>query len=224
MASKSWLMPRSPPGFDDCASGFDSPTFALIVGPEEKTFTAHGSFLSQSPVFEKICKSHFRESQTYQIDLPEDEPDTIRAILQYLYAGNFHHYGTLEFAGSTWAASMQLADMYVTAEKYQLSSLKDLVLTKLGHFIDVEERPIDFFSTAKAIYAGTPDTDRGWRTFFQNFVINLEKPSHMCTTVRGVFDRCIAEGGTMAIDIVLAICNDYEAQLRYDDEDDRPVI
>ncbi len=72
---------------DNTGSGFDSQIFTLIVGREEKVYTAHATYLCQSPVFENICYGHFQESQTFEIRLPEDEPQAIRALIQYFYTG-----------------------------------------------------------------------------------------------------------------------------------------
>ncbi|KAL8855318.1 MAG: hypothetical protein Q9178_008032 [Gyalolechia marmorata] len=175
--------------------GFDSQIFSIITGPEGKVYTAHATYLSQSPVFEKICHGQFHESLTFQIKLPEDDPEVIRALIQYLYTGNFHDFGTIKSGRGSKGAGSQLARLYVTAEKYQLQVLKELVLSKFGSVSDPEERPIDFLCMAETMYENTPDTDTTWRTFFRSFAARLPKPNRMSKSVREVFDNFVSSGG-----------------------------
>ncbi|KAL8923442.1 MAG: hypothetical protein Q9172_003139 [Xanthocarpia lactea] len=190
--------------------GFDSQIFTIITGPEGKVYTAHAAYLSQSPVFEKICHGRFQESLTFEIKLPEDDPEVIRALIQYLYTGNFHDFGTIKSGRGSKGAGSQLARLYVTAEKYQLQVLKELVLSKFGSVLDPEERPIDFLCMAESMYEITPDTDTLWRNFFKSFAARLEKPIWMSKPSRNVFDYYVYGGGAQAVDMVEAICTDYE--------------
>ncbi|KAL8727674.1 MAG: hypothetical protein Q9166_005910 [cf. Caloplaca sp. 2 TL-2023] len=197
-------------------NGFDSQIFIfiVIVGSEEKAFTAHESFLSQSPVFEKMCHGQFQESHAFEIKLPEDDPKVMRAIIQYLYTGNFLDFGSMESGHGPKGAGSQLAALYVTAEKYQLQNLKNLVLAKLGSMIDLEVHPLDFLCIAELIYASIPDTDNLWRGFFKQYAGLMPKPRFMSKSVRCAFDVYIHEGGTQAVDMMDAICSDYDNQIQ----------
>ncbi|KAL8646350.1 MAG: hypothetical protein Q9226_006898, partial [Calogaya cf. arnoldii] len=99
--------------------------FTLIVGPAGNSFTAHAAYLSQSPVFEKMCNGEFKKGQTSEIELPEDDPEVISALIQYLYSGNFVGFGSLGTGQGPKDVGSQLAALYVTADKYQLQKLKD---------------------------------------------------------------------------------------------------
>ena len=41
-----------------------------------------------------MCNGPFEESQTFKIRLPEDRPNVIEALTEYLYSGDFRDYGT----------------------------------------------------------------------------------------------------------------------------------
>ncbi|KAL8980184.1 MAG: hypothetical protein Q9205_004658 [Flavoplaca limonia] len=194
--------------------GFDSQIFTLIVGREEKVYTAHATYLCQSPVFEKICYGHFQESQTFEIRLPEDEPQAIRALIQYLYTGRFLDYGTIESGRGPAGAATQLADLLIMADKYQLHDLQILVAKNLDAIIDVEERPIDFLWIMQATYASVTELDKSRRKHFKNFASQLPKPNLMGKSLREVFDECISGGGVLASDLVSALWLDYHIQLR----------
>ncbi|KAL8953811.1 MAG: hypothetical protein Q9222_000320 [Ikaeria aurantiellina] len=194
--------------------GFESRIFTLIVGSEEKAFTAHASYLSQWPVFDRICNGNFQESNTGRINLPDEDPHVVRALLQYLYTGNFLGYGTSESAGSHDTAASQLIDLYVTAEKYQLEYLKRLFLDKFKRCIDPYKRPVDFLHIAKVIYDKVPETDGPWRNFFLGQFQLLPKPCSMSTSLKEEFDDCLSGGGNLAVDLMAAVCLHYENQLK----------
>ncbi|KAL8758041.1 MAG: hypothetical protein Q9199_001771 [Rusavskia elegans] len=194
--------------------GFDSQIFTIITGPEEKGYTAHATYLCQSPVLERMCYGQFQESQTFEIRLPEDEPQAIRALIQYLYTGRFLDYGTMESGNGSAGAATQLAELYATADKYQLQDLKALVAKNLDTVIDVEERPIDFLLIMRATYTSIPDWDKARRKHFKNLATQLPKPNFMAKPMREVFDECISGGGILATDLVSALCLDYHQQLR----------
>lgn len=195
------------------SSGFDSQMFTLTVGPEAKSFTAHAAFLSQSPVFEKMCSGQFQESHTCEIKLPEDNPEVIRAFIQYLYTGNVLDFGSLASGHGPKGAGLQLAGLYMTAEKYQMPNLKDLVLWKLGSLLDPTKHPEEFLFIARLMYENIPDSDSGWRSLFKDCAMCLLKPSLMSKCVRTVFDHYLHQGGAQAVDMMEAKCTHYEALL-----------
>lgn len=193
--------------------------FTLTVGPEAKSFTAHAAFLSQSPVFEKMCSGQFQESHTCEIKLPEDNPELIRAFIQYLYTGNFLDFGSLESGHCPKDAASQLAGLYMTAEKYQIQKLKRLILCKLNSVLDPKECPLDFLCIAELMYENIPDSDRAWRTFFKKWAAHLRKPTLMSESVRTVFDNYLHQGGAQAVDMMEAVCTHYEEMLKFVEAD-----
>ncbi|KAL8923441.1 MAG: hypothetical protein Q9172_003138 [Xanthocarpia lactea] len=191
--------------------GFQSQIFTILVGLEEQSFTAHASFLSQSPVFDRMCHGQFEESRTFTIRLPDDKPNLIKAMIQYLYTGDFQDSGSVE---SRCKTSHNLAEMYGVAEKYQLKDLKTLIIKKLGGVVDVVQRPNEFMSTAKKIYDCIPNSDKDFRDFFRNSAIKSLRPTSMSRAIRQEFDEHVADGGIMAVDIVNAICSQYNAEIK----------
>lgn len=155
-------------------SGFDSQIFTLIVGPEdeEKTFTAHASYLSQSPVFDRMCNGHFEEAHTFKIRLPEDTPKVIEALIEYLYSGNCRNYGTMLSGEDAKTATHQLAELYCVAEKNGLGDLKILVMNRLAAVTDVKNKAAEFLSVASIIYARTSESDEVYRTFSKIWLLS----------------------------------------------------
>lgn len=182
----------------------------MIVGSEEKRFKAHLAYLSQSPVFEAMCRHSFKEGQTLQIELPADQPKIIAVILKYLYAGDFCGYDSVASGSDQESIPDQLAEIYVTAEIYHLRDLKDLVIKKLKIVMDVKERLPAFLSTAKKIYAGIPDSDNAFRTFFREIAADMHKLDEMSEADRAAFDRATSDGGLLTADLIAALRSQHE--------------
>lgn len=69
---------------------FTSDIFTIIVGPERRTFTAHGVILSKSPKFAAQCNgSAYVEGSTKTIELPDHDPIIFALLLEYLYSGDY---------------------------------------------------------------------------------------------------------------------------------------
>ncbi|KAL9598281.1 MAG: hypothetical protein Q9219_004582 [cf. Caloplaca sp. 3 TL-2023] len=194
--------------------GFSSPIFTLVVGPEEVDFTVHASFLSISPVFKCMCHGLFKESEDRLIELPEDKPPVIRAIISYLYSGSFLDFGTMESGGGSANAQDQLSDMYITADKYQMLDLKKLVVEKLEDVTDVEERPEEFLLTAQKIYAGISEEECPYRNFFHTTAQQLPMPSSMSKPLCQRWCDCLHSGGLLAIDLTVALTNMYNCCIK----------
>ncbi|KAL8689716.1 MAG: hypothetical protein Q9218_004679 [Villophora microphyllina] len=213
-------------------SGFQSKIFTITVGKEEvEVFTAHEAHLSQSPAFERMCNAAFKEKQTLQISLPDDPPQSIAAIIQYLYTGNIsnsepqtsweHDEDNPEDPNVTAEKKAEyndiLAETYITAEKYDLQDLKTLLVKKIAVVTDILIHPTLFLNTARKIYARIPDCyDDVYRDFVRKQALMLPRPNDM-EDVRKTYDECISEGGPLALDLVAALCDKYaeaEKELR----------
>jgi len=75
----------SPPA----GSPLTSPIITLVVGHEKRLFAAHEDVLSRSPFFAAALKGQFLEASTKQVDLPDEEPEILSCILEYLYKGDY---------------------------------------------------------------------------------------------------------------------------------------
>ncbi|KAI4175584.1 MAG: hypothetical protein LQ343_001575 [Gyalolechia ehrenbergii] len=196
-------------------AGFDSAVFTITVGHEKHRFTAHATYLSQSPVLDRMCHGHFKESNDSLIDLPDDEPTVIKALIQYLYSGNFLDFGTMESGHGSAGANDQLSDIYVTAEKYQMLDLKDLVVEKLKAVTDVEDRPVEFLTTAQKIYGNVPEERPDvYREYFKKCATQLPKPGSMSKPVYAVWLESLSYGGPLAVDLTIALANMYNEALQ----------
>lgn len=83
----SWLQ-RSLAEQDLAAS--PSPIVTLAVGRDARVFAAHRDVLCQSPFFGAACRDGPGDAQTQPISLPDEDPEVLSAVLEYLYKGDYY--------------------------------------------------------------------------------------------------------------------------------------
>jgi hypothetical protein len=88
----------------------------------QEPFFAHESVFSKSPVFDVLCKSQFCEGVSMHIDLPEDDPNMLNLLLEFLYTGSFNEPKDIE------GVLVAFQELYVLADKCQLFGLKTSVV------------------------------------------------------------------------------------------------
>ena len=162
-----------------------------------------------------MCRGQFKESAESLISLPDDDPRVMRALIQYLYSGDFFDFGIVKSSGGTADAISQLSDIYITAEKYQMSDLKELIIKKLRAITGVEERPAEFFSLAQKIYSGIPqEGPNAFRDFLQDSIAQLSIQT-MNKTDKQAFLQTFAHGGLLAKDLARTVLLSHHADLRH---------
>lgn len=134
----------------------------------------HSSVLRTSPVFARMCEGDFKEAHERRISLPEDSSQDFDAIVEYLYTGNFLTTGNPhpphgQQKGRETCA-LELASVYVTAEKYQMDALKALVIEKFKHCTK-GCTPAEVLAIADTIYPSIPHTDQIFPSYIRALVI-----------------------------------------------------
>lgn len=176
-----------------------SKIYTLVVGSEKKVFLSHEVVLSQSPVFERMCNGSFKENVEKQIELPDDDENIFECMLEYMYRGVFH--GVETPTQSVRAAMM--ADLYIMAEKYQLSGLKELLIPPLASILDDtsnSECIEGFFHAACKIYENTPDSEVLFPDSYKKRVAQILGDRNQNPYIESHIKRCIFDGGKLAQD------------------------
>ncbi|KAL8868283.1 MAG: hypothetical protein Q9174_005090 [Haloplaca sp. 1 TL-2023] len=171
----------------------------------------------QSPVFDAMCRHFFKESTTHQIDLPEDDPEAFNLTLKYLYTGDFAGYnGFVKNDGQDTdrdVRALRLADVFLLADKYQISDLKELVVSKLANLIHVSENLPTFLEVSRTIYTGIPEEETVYRSFFKKAAMGIQKVDEMDGSSYKAFDKAISGGGMLASDLVASMLSQYDKKL-----------
>ncbi|KAK7538808.1 uncharacterized protein J3D65DRAFT_351097 [Phyllosticta citribraziliensis] len=67
-----------------------SAIITLVVGKDQRLFAAHEDVLSHSPFFAAAMRDQFFASGARRIFLPEEEPEILSCVLEYLYKGDYY--------------------------------------------------------------------------------------------------------------------------------------
>lgn len=70
-------------------SPLTSPIVTIVVGHDRRLFAAHEDVLSRSTYFAAALKDQFLEPNTKKVDLPDEEPEILSCILEFLYKGDY---------------------------------------------------------------------------------------------------------------------------------------
>lgn len=212
-------------------STLTSPIITLCVGPEQRLFAAHEDILSTSPFFAAICRGQLLESASKRINLPDDLPEILSSVLEYLYKGDYYPRLLHNKRRNTWeledaadnnhnngaggrgqvestvyhpvTQQVLLKDtlLYCTAERYGLDELKRLALRKQGLQSGIQCATI--LASAKHAYANTPDSDSKLRAHYLALIIRSRSTFKRSGTMQMEMEM----GGKLFFDLFVAMCN-----------------
>ena len=107
----------------------------LLVGGQKVPFHVHMDILCRSSSFFKSAfmgSGDFKETSERSMALPEDDAQAFDNILHWLYSGKFLNTTSSTFKESREQAQevyLQLAVLYVTADKYDIHGLQNHIMS-----------------------------------------------------------------------------------------------
>lgn len=117
-----------------------SHTVTLLVGTDSTILNVSQHILCRLPFFRAALQGNFREASEQKINMPEDDPQDVTALVEFLYTGSYsyayHDNAESESEGPTpdLAEGLYHVGVYATAHKYGCT---ELVAVSLGLFIYV---------------------------------------------------------------------------------------
>ncbi|RDW86864.1 uncharacterized protein DSM5745_03506 [Aspergillus mulundensis] len=216
-----------------------SPIVTLIVSRDQRVFVAHENILSRSRYFDSVLRDQFPVGSVNKaLVLPEEEPEVISCVLEFLYNGDYtprlqrnksqrkwelesfqdvHHPGGTALSQSTifhsGVGDLILRDtaVYCAAEKYGLGGLKDLALRKQGLQTGI---PIEIIlRSARYAYDNTPDSEYRLRAHYLAMVIRTRDIFKRSGTMQFEMEM----GHKFFFDLFVAMCNHMDdlGDMRY---------
>jgi hypothetical protein len=208
------------------ASTLTSPIVTLVVGTEQRLFAAHEDILCHSPYFAAALKGKFLDGSAKRVELPDEEPEILSCVLEFLYKGDYYPRLLHNKRRNTWdledqdlkhggrgssastiflsgAGGEVLRDtiVYCAAEKYSLDELKRLALRKQGLQSGVQVDVI--LRSARYAYENTPDTESRLRAHYLALIIRSRKTFKRSGTMQMEMEN----GGKLFFDLFVAMCN-----------------
>ncbi|KAF2834910.1 hypothetical protein M501DRAFT_482703 [Patellaria atrata CBS 101060] len=219
----------SPASVGSVSPNLTSAIITLVVGQDQRLFAAHEDVLSHSPFFAAACRGQFFESAR-RISLPDEEPEVLSCVLEYLYKGDYYprlqhdrKRQTFTLEGATDEIDPRTGDrgaveptifhsgvgdlilrdtaVYCAAERYGLEELKKLSLRKQGLQSGIEVGTI--LRSARYAYENTPDSDSRLRAHYLALIIRSRRTFKRSGTMQMEMEI----GGKLFFDLFVAMCN-----------------
>ncbi|KAK5942426.1 hypothetical protein PMZ80_004990 [Knufia obscura] len=193
--SQSVRSPRKDHSSPTSPASLTSAIITICVGPEQRLFAGHEDILSRSSYFQSALKTQFFEG-TRRLDLPDECPEVLSAVLEYLYKGDYTPKLVHNKKRDTWDIENngQLADLY------GLDELKKLALRKQGLQSGVHISSI--LASARWAYDHTPDTESGLRSHYLAVIIRNRNNFKKSTTMQYEMEQ----GGKLFFDLFVTMC------------------
>ncbi|RMZ80232.1 hypothetical protein DV738_g2908, partial [Chaetothyriales sp. CBS 135597] len=208
-------------------SALTSPIVTFVVGVEQRLFAAHEDVLCRSPFFAATLKGKFLDDSTKKVNLPEEEPEILSCVLEFLYKGDYYPRLLHDKRRNTWDLEDAQDDknggrggsestirlpgvggdvlrdtvVYCAAEKYGLDELKRLALRKQGLQSGIQVDVI--LRSARYAYDHTPDTESRLRAHYLALIIRSRKTFKRSGTMQMEMEN----GGKLFFDLFVAMCN-----------------
>lgn len=126
-------------------------TVTLVVGKTKTAFQVHEADLFEaSTFFRSAFTSDFRESTERTMTLPEDDESTFDLFVEWLYHQRYHLPSPPKAKVKGKDRFMQPFQLYVLADKYDIRSLKSLLVSQI---FTAFKQDSDFPTCAAIVYA-----------------------------------------------------------------------
>lgn len=107
-------------------------TVTLLVGKNKTPFYVHINLLCDASSFFKAAfTSQFREGSEKKMDLPEEDEALFDLFVQWLYHRQYEIPPSPKDKAKNGGRYMQTMKLYVFADKYDISSLRSLIVEKM---------------------------------------------------------------------------------------------
>lgn len=153
-----------------------NPIVALCVGEQRVKLNVHQDTLCQLPFFKAALMGGFREASDQAIKMPEDDPEHLSALIEFLYTGNYTYQYERQSVQLKEGLTIPVGDLneglfhlgiYTTAGKYQCPGLVKLA-TQHFKIVVRELDSINALRLWKAVYTAEvefPGLGKGFQQY-----------------------------------------------------------
>lgn len=189
-----------------------TPVINLHVGPDRVEFHVPEDKLCKLPFFRAALKSGFQESLSRSIEMPDEDPRTLSALIEFLYTGNYTYAydpnkavlrGTIGTPIGDLTEGEYHVGVFVVASKYDSPVLADMAVE---HFkavlLDVD--CVDKLHLWKTAYREGPDL-KAWRKGLEECYAGkglLAWVHELFENHRDEIDQAVSESPELAADLL----------------------
>lgn len=193
-----------------------SPIIILRIGPDNTEFRAYEDILCRLAFFRAALQGGFKEALEKTIMMPEDEPETIAALIEFLSTGSYTYtFKPQESSDPAETTGIPVCDVaqgffhvavYATASKYDCEKLVEGSIRNFTYVLK-QLKGLDVISLWKAaylkgLYLSQFEADEDLQTFMgrlQRLVADAYR------THRGEMESMVSEYPGLASDLLRLI-------------------
>lgn len=185
----------------------------LYVGQERIEFHAYEDTLCQLPFFQlSLREGHYREASEKALEMPEDDPSKVSALIEFMYTGNYtytYDAGSAQLLSGSNAPVGDLTEglfhvgVYVVASKYECPGLVEMAVKNFEVVLN-ELDDIKTLRLWKAAYSEGLQLP-GYKKDFERY----RSGAGLVAWVKGLFDehreemdKTMSEHPTLACDLL----------------------
>ncbi|KAI9665419.1 MAG: hypothetical protein M1831_001858 [Alyxoria varia] len=130
--------------------------FTIICGSggEYKKRVHRAVICTRSEWFKNACESDFEEGQICELELSEDYPAVVHALLEFLYLADYSSETHIGLSNPVFHA-----EVYGIAERILLDPLKELVIKKMKSSLMDDWSEVSFLDATRIVYDSTYKQD-----------------------------------------------------------------
>lgn len=138
-----------------------SPIITLDIGPKKTRLRAYEAILCRLPFFRAALQGEFKEATEKAITMPEDEPVTVGALIEFLYTGGYTYaFKSQETPDTDETGDIPVSDftqgsfhvaVYAVANKYGCQELAERALRNFTNVLK-QLRDLDAIELLKSAY------------------------------------------------------------------------
>lgn len=138
-----------------------SPIITLRIGPDETTLRAQENILCRLPFFRAALQGGFQEASDKTITMPEDDPESIGTLIEFLYTGSYSYtFQLAALPGTDDGDTIPISDVtqgsfhvavYAVASKYDCEELVKGALSNFKYVL-TQLTGLDVITLWKAAY------------------------------------------------------------------------
>ncbi|OAP59879.1 hypothetical protein AYL99_04881 [Fonsecaea erecta] len=197
-------------GIRNLKSFFGSPKFSdFTIKVDEREFKVHKIVIyGQSEYFNRLFNSDWKEALDNKIELKEDDPGAVEAMLRFMYE---NEYDSGEHSWGRISPMLFHVRVHAVADKYGVAALKKLSKQKFDHATSVCWDMDDFPHVVADVYDNTLGCEE-----LRDTVARASHEHIEALLIKDTFIRVLRDTSGFAADIIGLMRDGITPQARYE--------
>ncbi|GME22779.1 BTB/POZ domain containing protein [Neofusicoccum parvum] len=148
-----------------------------------------------------LVPSAVQEAQSGVIDLKDDDPNAVKAMLEFMYRGTF------TVPGDAFRI-LFIVRAYIIADIYAIPKMKEIATAKFKQLASVSYKDLTFVTALRIIYESVPDNDKGC---MRETAVDIVARHYSLLLANSAFEAVLDDYGALGKDILRTLSREKSA-------------